>query len=478
MKANIARQRLIRKAIFIMAVLSVSSRACVIPVFRYALERWQSDFYETVVLYDSVLTDEDSAKIAEIAALSGQIDSRFPFRITRGESAGNMRLVVINVADSLPKWQQRIVDEHKGASYPWAAAFFPYESGIAQPIWKGPLGDFPGGILVDSPLRREIARRITGGETGVWILVESGNKAENKRAYGNLKKHLKKAAETVKLPEINLDEAPPWYDPEAGPALRIDFSIVVLSRTDPSERLFLEMLLHTEPELMKENKPIAIPVYGRMRALTALVGEKVTEDYVIDICRFMSGPCSCVIKADNPGLDMLCNADWDRRIQPAIKDPELPELTGLSDMMKKAGDWRNDPKDNNAGPSDSALERQKKPPAEKTAAPSKQTPAAEKGSKAVIVSLPPREKQSEKSHLPAHQNTMEEKTEPKFSPPPDSGQGTVGQRVHFAHNAPEEVPTAETKSGSLIIWAIAGSGGAAALLVLAIGFFIFKRKKQ
>ena len=41
-------------------------RACNVPVFRYALERWQSDNYELLVLHQRDLTLEEQQKVDKI----------------------------------------------------------------------------------------------------------------------------------------------------------------------------------------------------------------------------------------------------------------------------------------------------------------------------------------------------------------------------------------------------------------------------
>ena len=41
--------------------------ACNVPVFRYALERWQSDEYELVILHNQDLTPSEKTKIESIA---------------------------------------------------------------------------------------------------------------------------------------------------------------------------------------------------------------------------------------------------------------------------------------------------------------------------------------------------------------------------------------------------------------------------
>ena len=40
---------------------SYSANACSTPVFRYAMERWPTDYYEGIVIHKGTLTDDDPA---------------------------------------------------------------------------------------------------------------------------------------------------------------------------------------------------------------------------------------------------------------------------------------------------------------------------------------------------------------------------------------------------------------------------------
>ena len=44
-------------------VAAVVAEACQVPVFRYALERWQPDHYQLVIVHDGNLTSEEQADV-------------------------------------------------------------------------------------------------------------------------------------------------------------------------------------------------------------------------------------------------------------------------------------------------------------------------------------------------------------------------------------------------------------------------------
>jgi hypothetical protein len=131
----------------------------------------------------------------------------------------------------------------------------------------------------------------------------------------------------------------PIYDAEGAPELKIAFSIVPLSRDDPEEAAFREMLLGCEPGLKEETGPMAFPIFGRGRVLCALVGDGISQLNIEEVCGFVSGPCSCIVKYQNPGVDMLMNVQWDAALMgeaSAIPEVKPPPLTGLAKFAQAA----------------------------------------------------------------------------------------------------------------------------------------------
>jgi len=91
--------------------------------------------------------------------------------------------------------------------------------------------------------------------------------------------------------------------------------------------------LRTEDDLASfDDEPIAFPVFARSIALYALLGQGITPVTIERACRFLAGPCSCVVKAENPGTDLLVSANWEDAVidEPLIKEIELPELTSIT----------------------------------------------------------------------------------------------------------------------------------------------------
>ena len=115
--------------------------------------------------------------------------------------------------------------------------------------------------------------------------------------------------------------------------LRLDFSILTLNRDDPQEHFLLKMLLASESDLEELNQPMAFPVLGRGRVLYGLVGKGISELTIGLASRFIIGPCSCQVKNQNPGFDLLMVNDWDEKIGTNKLSDPLPETTAAPVLL-------------------------------------------------------------------------------------------------------------------------------------------------
>lgn len=64
----------------------------------------------------------------------------------------------------------------------------------------------------------------------------------------------------------------------------------------------------------------------------ALVGPGINPEMIMKACAFIVGPCACEIKSDNPGFDLLLEADWESGAG-GVKlagNIELPQLPGTA----------------------------------------------------------------------------------------------------------------------------------------------------
>ena len=298
--------------------------ACSVPVFRYALERWPADPYGVIVFHEGPL-GEDQQQIAKDLSLEGKV----------GETMANLMYFAVDVKDESKKEVQKLWQEQKkkGAKLPWMLVKYPPLADIKAAAWSGPLNRENVDQLIDSPLRREIARRLLKGETGVWLFLESGNAEKDEAAFKLLTAELKRMKEVLNLPEIDPQDIAQGLVSVDSEQLKLQFSLLRLSRDNPQEAVLREILLDTEDDLRNFDEPMVFPMFGRGRILYALIGKGINAETIEMTARELIGPCTCQIKEQNPGIDMLMAVDWDRLVQPQVElDRELPPLPGFGGM--------------------------------------------------------------------------------------------------------------------------------------------------
>ncbi len=310
----------------VMLASTLGAEACNVPVFRYALERWPSDPYEIIMFRRGPLADDE-------AALAGSLERReLP-----GALHANYVVRDVDLDGRVPDVMRELFERIGGESLPRMAIRYPGTSEYRLALWSGPISEETVTAALDSPVRRTVRERILDGQSAVWVLLESGDTARDDEAARFIERTLKELESTLRLPEeIEGNSALAPVDLSHGPDVRISFSVVRLSRTDPAERVFIDMLMHSEPDLYDYlSEPMAFPVYGRGRALYALVGAGITEENIGSACGFLTGACSCEVKALNPGVDILMAADWDSGLGESwIVEEELPPLTGIAGLAE------------------------------------------------------------------------------------------------------------------------------------------------
>ena len=161
----------------------------------------------------------------------------------------------------------------------------------AEVLLSGPLREEWIQAVIDSPARQAVARRLIGGESAVWLFLESGDREKDEKAYDVLSRQLDHLEKTLKLPDPN---APPLFTKDAADnetilvddfsdvdttGLRIDFSILRLSRDDPAEQMLIE-ILRREMDLMDyDSEPMAFPFSVKEESFTRWWGEDRTGNH-------------------------------------------------------------------------------------------------------------------------------------------------------------------------------------------------------
>lgn len=301
-------------AMSLLVIANSTTFACNVPVFRYGLERWPADAYEAVVFHHGELTAPQQEIVTALTRA--------------GEQSANLVVATVDTAKEIPEPWREIWKPLTNSTLPVMTLRYPSVGKPMNSWWSGPLSIETARALVDSPARRELAKRLLTGHSAVWVVLD-GDDALMTRLDGELRKMEKELA----LPEPAPDDPQISNDVPLG----IKFSTLRVSRADPSEAMFVRMLVGADSSFATEKGPLVFPVFGRGRALAGLTAENLTADTIVQIASFLCGACSCEVKSLNPGFDLLVAADWDAGLNgQVVKDPPLPPLVSLSTLAGTA----------------------------------------------------------------------------------------------------------------------------------------------
>ncbi len=313
--------RLLRPTACLAAALwVVAASACNVPVFRYALERWEADPYEIVVFHNGSLTEEQQALVEGMEK-------------TGRDLLANLTVTRVNLAGELPPSLQTLWRRQANASPPWMVVRYPQQTGIENSAWAGPLNAETVKALLDSPARRDITQKLLRGDAVVWLLLGGGDGRRDDRVRQKIETELRQLEQSLVLPERS--ELDPPINPDL--PLKIAFSTVGIAHADPAEQILVNLLLNWNTNLHAATEPMLFPIFGRGRAVSPVVGGQITAEAIRDMAEFLTGPCSCEVKAINPGYDLLLAANW-RSVAGSQEAgrPDPPRLTGMSQFAVAA----------------------------------------------------------------------------------------------------------------------------------------------
>ena len=317
-------QAFLRHTLYVTATFcTMAAAACNVPVFRYALERWEADPYEIVVFHREPLSVEQEVILAgmEKAGKAGR------------DGTANLTVNRVNLAGEVPPPLRLLWNAQENPTSPWMVARYPRQSRIENPAWAGPLTAETVGALLDSPARRDLARKLLRGDAVVWLLLESGDRERDDEAGRLIEAESGKLQQTLKLPE------PSTLDPpmNANVPLKIAISIVRVARSDPAERMLVNLLLNRNPKLATGKEAMLFPIFGRGRAIPPAIGPEIRAEALLEMAEFLTGPCSCQVKEMNPGYDLLLTANWSSLIgYQELQLPEPPPLVSMSQFAATA----------------------------------------------------------------------------------------------------------------------------------------------
>ena len=154
--------------------------------------------------------------------------------------------------------------------------------------------------LITSPLREKIAAELMAGKLCVMVYLKTDNKEKDERGLQTIQKAL-------------------------GSSLfgKI-ITVFELSRNNKEEVQFTSLLLNVEDDLKGIQEPMLFGVFGRFKALEPLLGSGISEENISLMIDYLTSECSCLIKDDLPGTDILFTDKWENP-QPALLNKIIDE---------------------------------------------------------------------------------------------------------------------------------------------------------
>jgi len=258
---------------------------CTIPVFRYALDRWQADPFELLL----------PPSHAANPALSNLLR---PLRAN-----GTANLSITTAKDPSVATPQLRTARLGG-----------------QTIWSGDLDASSLAQIIDSPARQQLLSRILAGESIIWVIAHSDT-PEDLAAADRIEKRLRFLEQVAALPIQDPNDPDSQLGP--GPPLLLKFTTLRLNRNDPAESLLLKMLAGPSGDVDSATTSFAAAVFGRGRVLGAWALDQLDDTSLEEASMFLIGRCSCRVKDQNPGWDILMNTDWPQALAQVTSSPKI-----------------------------------------------------------------------------------------------------------------------------------------------------------
>ncbi|MCW0220207.1 MAG: hypothetical protein OJI67_17915 [Prosthecobacter sp.] len=269
--------------------------ACTIPVFRYALDRWEADKFSLIL----------PASAAQDTALNDLL------RPLRANGKANLEITT-----------------SKDASITTAELHDSRHSD--RPVWSGNLNAETLPTLLDSPARQKILEHILAGDSVIWVIAEGGTEADKIEAE-RIEKRLRFLEQVAALPVQNPNDPDSQLGP--GPPLLLKFTTLRLRRDDPTEQPLIHMLAGPQGKVDPTTTSFAAAIFARGRVLGAWPLTDLDDASLEDACMFLVGRCSCRLKNENPGWDILMNVDWEKTL--AEVKATLISATALAEPIVK-----------------------------------------------------------------------------------------------------------------------------------------------
>lgn len=333
------------------------ARGCDAPVFRYVLEQWPAEPCRLIVFHRGPMD-----------APEGELAKTLVGRCGNPKAPLNVAVTWVDVDHLDDRLLPELGKPWRDKPLPWAVLLYPGShvkmsptppgrppltnggplSGIdpmapggapvpslRQPIaWAGPANAGELDRVLESPVRREIARRLMSAASVVWLFIGSGDFRRDGPVLDRLTDQLSRMEKKLSLPG-----EPPAGASNAGGGLRselpqrIGFPVVSVRRDDPAEGAFLAMLENAMSPPLPAGEPQVFVFFGKGRVMEGVAAMQMSQQRVKDVCEFMAQYCSCVAKdkLQRMSFQVPLAADW-RQIEhpPVQQELQAPFLAAAA----------------------------------------------------------------------------------------------------------------------------------------------------
>jgi hypothetical protein len=283
------------------------ANACDTPVYRYAMYRWEPAPYEVYYFHDAEPDENDQLIADELKAAWESNEER-----------ANVVYIPVdmsqeNALNRVPPDVRQAYESRENPELPLHMIWTPYP-GSAE-LFYGKLKHGQIAALIDSPMRQKLAGELAAGKIGAFLFLPGSDEAANQRTEKVLSELVKDLDSGKLAGEFYSPYGPPMtedgeeVEEAAGPKMEV--GLLKVDREDPAEQWLVRCLLATEPDLDEEDGPMAFLCYGRGRTMWAYIDKGISRENMLDVLFFVTGACSCTVKEQNPGVDLLVRHDWD-----------------------------------------------------------------------------------------------------------------------------------------------------------------------
>ncbi|MEI7458418.1 MAG: hypothetical protein WCK15_03365 [Pirellula sp.] len=288
--------------------------ACNVPVFRYALERWKPDLCEVIVFHDGKLSDLQEQQLQKLEKAASDKGGSANAEVRRSH--------VGHDTDRKRKDLWATFQDQPDVTLPYVVIRTSLGNVEVVNHWHGSLETASTANLFQSPIRRELSKRLLAGDSVVWLMLQSKDSAKNDSTRQLLTKELDRLSKKLELPDgIGL----PGSELYAEVPLFLKFTILEIDPTDVQEQVLFKLMSGFEPD--SQDEPLLAPVFGRGRALEVIPAKQVDAGLIEDLTMFLCGACSCQVKERNPGFDLLLSTNWNQELYGADGEAPPPVTT-------------------------------------------------------------------------------------------------------------------------------------------------------